>query len=167
MLLMVETGIRGEIWQTIHWYGKPNNKFMKDYDKNKESSYFKYWDVNDLYGWAMSLRLPVNKFEWIQDTSQFNKDFIKNYDEESDEGSILKKLQELHNDLPFLPQRMKTEKFEKVFTNLHDQTKYVIHIRNLKETLNPGLILKKVHRVFKFNQKAWLKPYVDMNTNLR
>ena len=50
---------------------------MKDYDKNKESSYIQYWDVNNLYGWAMLHKLPVNNFEWIKDTSQFNKDFIK------------------------------------------------------------------------------------------
>ena len=62
---------------------------MKDYDKNKESSYLQYWDVNNLYGWAMSQKLPVNNFEWIKDTSQFNEDFIKNYNEESDEGYFL------------------------------------------------------------------------------
>ena len=50
---------------------------MKDYDKSKESSYIQYWDVNNLYGWAMLHKLPVNNFEWIKDTSQFNKDFIK------------------------------------------------------------------------------------------
>ena len=50
---------------------------MKDYDKNKESSYLKYWDANNLHGWALSQKLPVNKFEWIKDTSQFNEDFIK------------------------------------------------------------------------------------------
>ena len=59
---------------------------MKDYDKNKESWYLQYWNVNDLYGWAMSQKLSVNNFGWIKDTSQFNKDFIKNYNENSDEG---------------------------------------------------------------------------------
>ena len=62
---------------------------------------------------------------------------------------------------------MKIEKVSKLVTNLHDKTEYVIHIRNLKQALNYGLILKKVYRVNKFNQKAWLKPYVDMNTKLR
>ena len=80
---MVEKGIRGGICHVIHQYAKANNKYMKDYDKKKESSYLKYWDVNSLYGWAMSQKLSVNKFEWIEDTSQFNGDFIKNYSEES------------------------------------------------------------------------------------
>ena len=161
MLLMVEKDIRGGICNAIHRYAKANNKYMKDYDKNKESSYLNYWDVNNLYGWAMSQKLPVNNFEWIKDTSQFNEDFIKNYNEESDEGyflevdvQYLEKLHELHNDLPFLPERMKIEKVEKLVANLHDKTEYVIHIRNLKQALNHGLVLKKVHRVIKFNQNA-------------
>ena len=111
---------------------------------------------------------------WIKDTSQFNEDFIKNYNQESDKGYFLEvdvqyteKLHELHNDLPFLPERMKIEKVEKLVANLHDKTEYVIHIRNLKQALNHGLVLKKVHRVIKFNQNAWLKPYIDMNTDLR
>ena len=62
---------------------------MSDYDKNKESSYLKYWNVNNLYGWAMSQKLPVNNFEWIEDTFQYNEDFIKTYNEESDEGYFL------------------------------------------------------------------------------
>ena len=79
-------------------------------------------------------KLPVNNFEWIKDTSQFNEDFIKNYNEESNEGYFLEvdvhypeKLHELHNDLLFLPERMKIEKVEKLLTNLYDKTKYVIH----------------------------------------
>ena len=109
MLLMVEKGIRGGICHGIHQCAKANNKYMKDYDTNKESSYLKYWDVNNLYGWPMSQKLPVNKFEWVEDTSQFNEDFIKNYNEESDEGYFLEvdvqypeNLHEFHNDLPFL-----------------------------------------------------------------
>ena len=65
---------------------------MKNYDKNKESSYLQYWGVNNLYGSAMSQKLQVNKIEWMKDTSQFNEDFIKNYNEESDifnEGYIV------------------------------------------------------------------------------
>ena len=62
---------------------------MKDFDKNKESSYLKYWDVNNLYGWGWSQKLPVNKFEWIEDTSLFNEDFIQNDNEESNEGYFL------------------------------------------------------------------------------
>ena len=77
MLLMVEKGIRGAICHSIYQYVKANNKYMKVYDKNKESSYLQYWDLNDLYGWAMSENLLVNNFEWIKDTSHFNEDFIK------------------------------------------------------------------------------------------
>ena len=57
---------------------------MKDYDKNKKSPYLHYWDVNNLYGWEISQKLPVNNFEWIKDTCEFDKDFIKNYNEKSD-----------------------------------------------------------------------------------
>ena len=69
MLLMVEKGIRGGICDSIYWYAKSNNKYMKDYDKNKEPSYFQHWDVNNLYGWAMSQKLSVSNFEWIKDSS--------------------------------------------------------------------------------------------------
>ena len=141
---------------------------MKYYNKNKELSHLKYWDVNNSYTWVMSQKLPVNTFEWIEDTSQFNEDFIKSYNEENDEGHFLEvDLHDLHNDLPFLPERIRIEKVEKFVANLHDKTEYVIHIRNLKQALNHGLVLKKVHRVIKFNQNAWLKPYIDMNTDLR
>ena len=68
---------------------KVNNKYMKDHNKNKESSYLKCWDANNLHSWAMSQNLSVNKFELIKDTSQFNEDFIKNYDETNDAGYFL------------------------------------------------------------------------------
>ena len=87
---------------------KNNDKYIKNYDKTKESSYLKYLDVNNLFGWAMSQKLAVNTFEWKEVTTQFNEDFTKNFKEESDEGYFLEldvqypeKLHELHNNLPF------------------------------------------------------------------
>ena len=116
ILLMVEKGIRGRICHSIYRYAEANNKYMKDYDKSIESS---NWDVNNLHGWTMSQKFPVNNFESIKDTSQFNEDFIKNYNKKSDEGYFFKvdvqypeKLHELHNDLPLFPQRMKIESRE-------------------------------------------------------
>ena len=87
MLLMVEKGIRGGICHAIHRFAKANNKYMKNYDKNIESSYLMSlicMDANNLYGWAMSQKLPVNGFEWVEDLSQFKEDLIKNCDENSD-----------------------------------------------------------------------------------
>ena len=111
----------------------------------------------------MSQKLPVNNFEWIKDNSQFNEEFIKNYNEESYKGYFIKadvqyaeNLHNLHNDLSFSPERMKIEKVEKLAANLHDKTEYVIHIRNLKQALNHALVLKKLHRSIKFNQSTWL-----------
>ena len=72
----------------------------------------------------------------------------------------------LHNDLPILPKRIKIKKFDNLAATSHDKTEYVIHTRNLKQALKHGLVLKKVHRLIKFNQSGWLKPYVDMNTDL-
>ena len=69
--------------------------------------------------------------------------------------------------MPFLPERMKIEKVKNLVTNLHDKTEYVIHIINLRQALNHRLILKKVHRVIKFNQNDWLKPYTDLNAKQR
>ena len=90
MLLMVEEDIRGRMCHSIYQYKKAINRYMKDYDINTELSYLHYLDVNNLYGWAMLQKLPVSDFEWIKDTSQFNKDFIKEYNEESDKGHFLK-----------------------------------------------------------------------------
>ena len=93
---------------------KANNNYMKCYDKNSESSCLQYWYINNLYGWEMLQKLPVKKIQWIKDTFQFNEDFIKHYNEESNEryfleGGVqyLEILHELHNDLLFLPGRMK------------------------------------------------------------
>ena len=146
MLLMVEEGIRGGICHAIHRYSKANNKYIKNYDKNEESSYIQYLDANNLYGWAMRQKLPVNGFKWIEDTSEINEEFVKNYDENNDKGYIVevdikypKKLHDLHSDSPFLPRRMKIDKCEKLVCNLHNKKKYVVHIKSLKQALNHGL----------------------------
>ena len=73
----------------------------------------------------------------------------------------------LHKDFPYLAERKKMEKCNKLVCNLQNKENYVVHIRDFKKALNHGLILKKVHRVIQFNQKAWLKLYIDMNTKLR
>ena len=122
----------------------------------------------------MPQKLPVNGFKWIENTSEINEEFIKNYDENSDEEYILevdvkypRKLHILHSDLPFLPKRMKIDKCKKLVCNLRNKKKYVVHIKSLKQALNYGLKLKKVHRIIEFNQEAWLKSYIDINTELR
>ena len=149
MLLMIEKALRGGICQATHRYAKANNKYVTNYDKSIESSYIAYLDAKNLYGWAMSQKLPINGFEWVKNLSKFNEDFIKEYDEDSDIGYFLevdvdypKKLFNLHKDLTFLPERKKVEKVEKLICSKEDKEKYVIHIRALKKALNHGLKLK-------------------------
>ena len=77
-----------------------------------------------------------------------------------------KRLHELHSDLPFLSERMKIDKCKKFVCNLSNKKKYVTHINSLKQALNHGLKLKKIHRIIEFNQEAWLDPHIDMNTEL-
>ena len=122
----------------------------------------------------MSQKLPVNGFKWVDDLSQFMEDFIKNYDENSDKAYIIevnveypKKILSYHSDLPFLPERKKIGICNKLAFDFHNKSNYVVHIKALKQALNQGLILKKLYRVIQFNQKTWLKPFLDMNTELR
>ena len=175
MLLMIEEGIRGGICHAVHRYGKANNRYMKNNDKSKESSYIQYLDANNLYGAAMSEKLAINGFKWMNDISGVNEKFVKGYDKKNSGKSYIlevdvdypRKLHKLHSDMTFLPERMKIDKTQKLVCNLRDKKKYVVHISILKQALDHGLKLKKVHRVIEFNQEAWLKKYIDMNTELR
>ena len=105
--------IRGGICHAIQRYAKANNKYMKDYDRKKKSSYIQYLDANNLYGKAMTEKFPVKGFRWIEDISKIDEDFVKVYNKNDNKGYILdvdvdypSKLQNLHSDLPFLPERM-------------------------------------------------------------
>ena len=174
MFLTYEKGIRGGICDKVHSDVEANNKYMKNYDKNKESSFLMYFDANNLYGWTMSKKLPADGFKWVDDISMFLEDFLKSYDEKGDVGYLLvvdteypKTLRMLHSDLPFLPEKIKINNCPKLVCNVADKKKYSIHIVALKQALNHGLKFIRVHSVVSFRQEEWLKPYIDLNTELR
>ena len=174
LFLTYGQGIRGGICNKVHSYAEANNKYMKNYDKNKEPSFLMYVDANNLYGWAMSKKLSVDGFKWVDDLSMFTEDFIKSYDEEGDAGYLLvvdieypKTLCMLHSDLPFLPEKMKINKCPKLVCNVTDKENYSIHTVALKQALNHSLKRIRVHNVISFRQEAWLKPYIDLSTELR
>ena len=174
MLLMIEEGIRGGICLAVNRYAHANNHYMKDYDKTKESSYIQYLHANNLYGAAMSKKLPIKGFKWLDDIERIDEEFRKEYNEISDKGYVIEadvdypqELHYLHTNMPFLPERMVINKTKKLVCNLHNKKNYVAHINVLKQALSHGLKLRKVHRVTEFEQEAWLKKYIDFNTDLR
>ena len=122
----------------------------------------------------MSEKLPVDGFEWVDDISEIDENFIKNYDEDSNVAYFIKadikypkKLHNKHSDLPFLRERMNVNNCKKLVCNLYDKKDYVDHIRSLKQALNNGLKIKKINRVLKFHQRVWLKSYIVKNTEKR
>ena len=158
MVLMFEKGLRGGISQAIHRYATVNNKCMPNYHSQRLSSYLMYLDANNLYGCAMSKKLPLNGFLWSKKLNKYTSDFIKIYDENSSLGYLLvvdinypKYLHKLHSDLPFL-----AIKQNKLLTTLEDQKNYVIDTSALKQALNHGLVLEKLNRAIVFTQEAWL-----------
>ena len=176
MLLMFEEGIRGGISIISNRYGEANNKYMrKGFNKNKPSKYLMYLDANNLYGCAMSEKLPTHGFKWLLDREigkLFNNQVLQVWEKipcilEVD-LEYPENLHDLHNDYPFCPERVKCKNgVEKLIPNLNDKTKYVIHYKNLIQCLRAGIKLKKIHSGIKFVESEWMKPYIDKNTNLR
>ena len=165
MLMMIEKGIRGGVSMISTRYGKANNPYMKDYDPDQPTKFISYLDANNLYGWAMSKPLPIDCFRFMNNEEMKNWESmpcILEVDLEYPE-----KLHGLHNDYPLAPERVTVNKVEKLIPNLNDKTKYVIHHETLKLYLSLGLKLTKIHRGITFEECAWLKPYIDLNTDLR
>ena len=150
MLIMVEKGIRGGMCQAVHRYAKANNKYMKNYNKDLKSLFLMYLDANNLYGWVMSQKLPIDSFKWVKDLLEFNEKFIKNYDKNSDKGYILevnveypKDLHKLHSDLSFLPERLKINKCSKLTNTVQNLKKLCCPHKSFKTSVKPGNNIKE------------------------
>ena len=176
MLLMFEKGIRGGISIISNRYGEANNKYMGNrFNKNKLSKYLMYLDANNLYGSAMFKKLPIHSFKWLT-SGEMEKLFDNRVVQVWEKTPCIlevdleypENLHDLHNDYPFCPERVECKNgVEKLIPNLRNKTKYVIHYKNLIQCLKAGLKLKKIHRGIKFIESEWMKPYIEMNTNLR
>ena len=172
MLMMFEKGIRGGISHISKRYACANNKYMKDFDESEPSTFIQYLDANNLYGWAMTQKLPTHGFKWINvdkpkvlkllEKKDTNQGFI--FEVDLDYPSSLWKT---HNDYPLAPQKVKIDKTEKLIRSFLPKNHYVLHYKNLKQYLEEGMILKKVHRGIKFVQSPWMEPYIRKNTDLR
>ena len=175
MLLMFEKGIRGGISIISNRYGEANNKYMKDYDKNKDSKYLMYLDANNLYGCAMSEKLPTHGFKWLTSgemNNLFNNQIVQEWERipcilEVD-LKYPENLHDPHNDYPLCPERVECKnKVEKLIPNLRDKKNYVIHYKNLMQCISMGIELTKIHRGIRFVESDFMKLYIDTNTNLR
>ena len=163
---------------------------MKSYDPHKPSKYITYLDVNSLYPWAMNQYLPYGGFRWVN-PDEF---ILENVEPDSDIGHILevdltypKELHDFHNEYPYCCEHktlnhdmlspyakciaekhgLASGKSSKLVSSLNDKAKYVIHEVNLKQAVDAGLKLTKIHRVIRFNQKPWMRKFIEFNINKR
>lgn len=173
--MFVFVGIRGGISQCSKRYIEANNKYMESFDDKQESSYIMYVDCNNLYGHSMMQHLPHRGFQWC--TKVFDVESILNLPDDAEIGYMFEvdldypeNLHDLHNDYPFCAENRlvpNTKNVKKLLLSLFDKKNYVIHYRMLKLVLRHGLVLKKIHRTLQFEQSAWLKTYIMLNTKMR
>ena len=196
MYKMVERGLRGGMCQVSNRKAEANNKYMNElYDESKPSSYINYLDANNLYGLAMCQKLPYKDLEFIDYKMELNDimeyedlgiGYIMDVDLEYPDN-----IHDYHSDYPLAPEIMnvtadmlsvtqkkiyksynynkepKDEKTKKLILNVNDKENYVLNIKILKYYLQQGMKLKKVNKTIRFKQKAWLKPWIDFNTDKR
>lgn len=178
MQLFFEKSIRGGVSQCNYKYKEANNKYMgSDYNEKNPDVFLTYLDCNNLYGYSMNKKHPLKNFAWL--SSKEIKKIEKNilFLSDNDEiGYFLEvdidypdNLHEIHNDFPFLSEKKTPphSKVEKLLTTLEDKRRYVLHYLNLKQAIEHGLILRKIHRGIKFLQSNFLSEYVKLNTELR
>ena len=187
--------MRSGISYIAHRHAKVNNKYMKFYNPEDDTTYIIYLDANDLYGWAMSKPLPYRNFKWVENKPKEIEDWLlyinpkcngigKSYEVDLEHPSVL---HHLHNDYPCAAEKLRVRddmlspyckkikkddkissgNVQKLIPTLHDKEKYVLHEEDLKLYLSLGLRLKRVYRVLQFNERPWLKPYIDFNTEKR
>lgn len=177
MIHFFKKGIRGGISQCSERKCIANNKFLPNYDPNEPSSFITYLDSTNLYGYSMALSLPTGGFTWLTEREIDDLD-IMNISDEGVHGYVFEvdihypqHLHDPHSDLPFLVENIvppeSKSKLTKLIPNLNDKKRYIVHYINLKQAINNGLMVTKTHRVLKFNQSAWLKKYIDLNTDMR
>lgn len=193
MYLMIESGIRGGVSMITKKHAVANNPYLESYDPAKPHRFLMYLDANNLYGWAMSQKMPVDDFKWLGEEEIRELDVMTIADD-SNEGYILEvdleypdTLHDLHSDLPVGPDRktitydrmspytrhlhsrlnVKGRPQEKLIPNLDNKSKYVIHYINLKQYLHMGLKLTHIHRAITFSQSFWLRRYISLNTEKR
>jgi len=196
MYLFFEKGLRGGITTAITRYAKANNPQCPKYDPGKKTSFIVYVDKNNLYGYAMCLKLPHSGYKWVseKDLEKFNTESLKTFDFNGDTGYALeidayvpKELHDKHSDFPLAPEHRAVPledlspytaslaeelgidpgKNKKLMCTLHPKEKYVVHGLTLQKYVNAGLVVTKVHRAVEFHQKAWLQPYIERNTAKR
>lgn len=177
MLHFIRKGIRGGVSTCVCRKAIANNSYLPNYDCSQPSSFIMYLDATNLYGYAMKQSLPERDFIWLSNVEIENFDVL-GVSDDSEVGYVLEvdlqypeSLHDEHNDLPFCPESMVPPdgkfKVPKLIPNLFDKRNYIIHYRNLKQCLEAGLVLTKIHKILKFQQSPWLKGYIELNTQLR